>query len=209
MELSAEAQAERNSLIAERDAARAERDAQLAKEPPDETAAAKAGARVNKASRRIGDLQANEYMANFHSDYDRIYPPPAKSRSGDFDQVWRRFKIGKNGQKEYVDEVIIIEAKGGAGKLGVKEVNGQIVEQGTPPYYEAIRENMRSIDRDTFSALNRAGRSRTRYLLVHSPIESGSPSTATDILVDELDTVTRDNPAHAEPPRPEHNRRSS
>jgi hypothetical protein len=186
MKLSPEAEAERTSLIAERDRARAEREALLGKTPPDETGAAKVGARVNEASRRIGELHANEYMAKFHADYNRIYPPHGTgSRTGDFDQVWRRFKM-VNGREEYLDEIIIIEAKGGAGKLGVKNVKGQLVEQGTPAYYEAIVGNMQTIDADAYQALKDAGRSKTKYLLVHSPIESGAPSVADTILVDEF-----------------------
>jgi len=188
MELSPEGEVERDSLIRERDEARAKRDELRSGKPPDETGAAKQGAKVNEASRKIGDLHANEYMAKHHPDFDKIYPPPgAGSRSGDFDQVWRKFKI-VDGKKEYLDEVevIIIEAKGGAGKLGVKNVGKQVVEQGTEPYYNAIVGNMKRIDQDTYEALRLAGRDKTQYLLVHSPIESGAPSVADTILVDEF-----------------------
>ena len=132
-----------------------------------------------------GSRQLLISLQKFHSDYERIYPPPgAGSRSGDFDQVWRRYKM-VDGEKQFLDEVYIIEAKGGAGKLGVRMVDGKVVEQGTTEYYQAIRENMKSIDKATYNALI-ASKKNTRYILVHSPIVSGDPSVANTILTDEF-----------------------
>jgi hypothetical protein len=91
LELSSSVKQERQKLLAERDAARAERDLKL--KVGDEAAAGKARYKVNEASRKLGELHAEAYMAEKHPDFVKKYPPPgSKSRSGDFDQVWQRVK---------------------------------------------------------------------------------------------------------------------
>jgi hypothetical protein len=189
--------AERQKLIAERDAARAERDANLKKIPPDEVAAGKAGYKVNEASRQLGELHADAYMAQNHPEFKKVYPPAgAKSRSGDFDQVWVREK-GVPGQKDYIFEQIVIEAKGGASELGSRMAGEIRAQQGTKEYFDSIVASMLkgTPEMQAIAArLREAGPEGIRYLHVQVPIESGVASSVSSVHVSEFDLAPKAKP---------------
>jgi hypothetical protein len=182
---------ERNALLAERDAARVERDAALKKVPPDETGAGKARYKVNEASRKLGELHAEAYMKANYPDYELVYPPPgSKSRPGDFDQVWRKVKVLASGEKQYLLEHIVIEAKGGSSDLGSRMTGNIRAQQGTPEYFKAIVDLMAQGSPEMQKAaqgLKLAGDDGVKYLHVKVPIDGGPPSTVSSVVVGQFD----------------------
>jgi hypothetical protein len=182
---------ERKLLLAERDAARVERDTHLKKVPPDEALAGKASYKVNEASRKLGEMHAEAYMGQHHPDYVKVYPPAgAGSRSGDFDQVWQRTKTSATGEKEFVMEHIVIEAKGGSSPLGARQAGPIRAQQGTPEYFQSIIDSMKKGTpqmQDAALKLQAAGVGGVHYLHVKVPIESGATSDVTTVITREFD----------------------
>ncbi|HEX9718828.1 MAG TPA: hypothetical protein VGA59_03785, partial [Ramlibacter sp.] len=160
-------------LLAKRDKARADRDKALGK--GDEEAAAGHARDVNEASRQLGEEHAKAYMKEKYPDFEQLYPsdPTKPSRAGDFDQVWVKYGKNKRGKKVVV-QVIVIEAKGGAGTLGTRKAGGLVVQQGTGAYFESIIASMEkgTPEMNRIAAMLKALKpSEIEYKLVIAPIE--------------------------------------
>lgn len=160
-------------LLAKRDKARSERDKALGK--GDEEAAAARARDVNEASRQLGEEHAKAYMKEKYPDFEQLYPsdPSKPSRSGDFDQVWVKYGKNKSGKKVVV-QVVVIEAKGGSGRLTTRKAGPLVVQQGTGAYFESI---IASMEKGTPEMAKIAATLKTlkpsdiEYKLVRAPID--------------------------------------
>jgi hypothetical protein len=150
--------AQRKQLIAQRDALEALQAQRKLTEAESEQLSKLYG-RITDRSRLMGEAAADE----MYKSAERVYPKsPKPSTSGDFDRV---YKVG--------DEYHVVEAKGGAGQLGTRNIGGAVAEQGTPQYLEDIIRNMRKNPAtrqlaDELAEAQRAG--KLKYVLVRAPI---------------------------------------
>lgn len=160
-------------LLDARDAARRARDKALGK--GDEEAAAQHAAKVNEASRQIGEEHSRAYMKEKYPDFEQMYPkdPTKPSRAGDFDQVWVKYGKNKSGKKVVI-QVIVIEAKGGSARLGTRKAGALVVQQGTGAYFESILQSMEkgTPEMNKVAAMIRGLKpSEVEYKLVAAPVE--------------------------------------
>ena len=131
---------------------------------------------VVEASRDIGELAAQEYMAQRHPEYVQEKLGTGSQRDV-FDQVYT-YTDPETG----VEKFIIVEAKGGKSPLGSRRVHGggKRAEQGTREYFDEIVAKMTSSENPD---IRRVGEKLTlvenpeevvKYLHVETAIEKGS-----------------------------------
>ena len=72
------------------------------------------------------------------------------------------------------DEFIIIEAKGGQGKLTSKMINNKSYEQGTREYLESTVGNIEDADlmEEIDDAIKNIAGPKVKYMLVEQPVDS-------------------------------------
>ena len=175
-----------DGLLKERDKARKARD--TARDAGDEVTAGQQGAKVNEASRQLGEAHAEAYMRENFPDFERTYPtdPDKPSRSGDFDQVWVKYAKGKGGTQVAV-EVIIIEAKGGTSPLGARKTEGGVIaQQGTGAYYDSIAAVMGKGTPEmqrVADILSTIDPNKVSYKVVRTPIEMISGAKPKSVVV--------------------------
>jgi hypothetical protein len=185
LKLSAADKKKIDALLAERDKAIAARD--KANDAGRVEEAGQWGAKVNEASRQLGETHAEAYMRDKYPGFAREYPkdPTKPSRAGDFDQVWVRRKAGLGGK--IVVEVVIIEAKGGASRLGARKYDGLLVEQGSGAYFKSIVQNMAENGTDEMRKLAllvaRTDPKNIVYKVVRAPVEK-SPAGSVVLKVE-------------------------
>ncbi|MEP6859865.1 MAG: hypothetical protein ABJE66_04550 [Deltaproteobacteria bacterium] len=157
--------AQRKKLIAERNTLQALEDAGTIGEK-DAKRLSEVRGQINDKSRLLGEAAADELYKT-----DPVYPKtPKGSASGDFDRV---YKVG--------DEYHVVEAKGGASRLGTRTVGGEVVEQGTSKYLDDIIANMsknpetKQLAKDLDLA-RKAG--KVKYVLVRAPIDTEAGAAA-------------------------------
>ncbi|MFN9212478.1 MAG: hypothetical protein ACK6DI_16725, partial [Betaproteobacteria bacterium] len=174
-----------DALLAERDKAIAARD--KANDAGRVEEAGQWGTKVNEASRQLGETHAEAYMRDKYPGFAREYPkdPTKPSRAGDFDQVWVRRTAGRGGK--IVVEVVIIEAKGGASRLGARKYDGLLVEQGSGAYFKSIVQNMAENGTDEMRKLAllvaRTDPKNIVYKVVRAPVEK-SPAGSVVLKVE-------------------------
>jgi hypothetical protein len=126
-------------------------------------------------------------MRDKYPGFAREYPkdPTKPSRAGDFDQVWVRRTAGRGGK--IVVEVVIIEAKGGASRLGARKYDGLLVEQGSGAYFKSIVQNMAENGTDEMRKLAllvaRTDPKNIVYKVVRAPVEK-SPAGSVVLKVE-------------------------
>jgi hypothetical protein len=137
--------------------------------------------KINEQSRQLGEHAAEGVMSGKGH---KLYPlGKTHSTSGDFDQVW---KVG--------DEFHIVEAKGGSGPLGSRQVSeGVRAQQGTIEYAKSIIDNMikngatpeiRKLGREMEAAL---ASGKVKYVLVRASVATeGGAAVLRDIKVSEF-----------------------
>ena len=121
-------------------------------------------AAMRGASEQLGELAGQAYAARelVPRGFERL-PLPAH-QANNFDQVY--FNPGTG-------EVVVLECKGGAGRLGTRfGRQGERVEQGTRGYVEAIVEALESTHTNVANKMDRALKKRMlRYLEVRQGIK--------------------------------------
>jgi len=115
---------------------------------------------IGQVSEKIGVQAGIDYMSDFHPDFELAQIP--QSGKGEFDLI---FKKG--------DKYIIIETKGGQGKLGNKMVGEQRFSQGTRKYAQGTTTTMKDkgLAEDLALAL---GEDDVRYFYVEQKINTDS-----------------------------------
>ncbi len=170
------------ALLDERDLARKARD--KARDNGEEAKAAKIGAEVNEASRKIGEAHAEAYMREKYPGFELGYPEPGKpSRSGDFDQVWVKFG---DKAKTVVIEVVVIEAKGGSSPLGSRMVDGLRAQQGSGLYFKSIVTAMHEgtpAMQKAAGFIDSVAPDKVQFKLVRAPIEMSEGAKPSSVVV--------------------------
>ncbi len=142
---------------------------------------------VNTQSRLIGEQAAEHYVSTKYPDAVlelRWGGASSKSKSGDFDQIWRISGKGLDG----MDLWLVVEAKGGIGELGNRTVElGIRAQQGSPEYFSKIIQTMAENGASEQVALDLQDafeRGAVHYLLAKTPIDTvqGSDNSVTSQL---------------------------
>lgn len=135
-----------DDVFAKREAARARRDVLEAKARSGTLSDAEKAeltakrAEINESSRILGERAGDAFVARDFPGAEKLYPPAgAPSRSGDFDAVYRA-KDPATG----ADVLVVVEAKGGSGRLIDRDVGGGVrAEQGSVQYLDFIVQEMK------------------------------------------------------------------
>jgi hypothetical protein len=151
-----------DAVIKERETARAERD--KFGDPKSEGFRA-AEQRMRDASEKLGNL-ASDWVMKKEFGAEPLFTGEGNRK---FDKVY----VGKNG------EIYIVEAKGGSGRLGIKQGTGafksKIVEQGTKAYRDqTVTEMSQSGVKEQVDAAEKILKAgdKVRYLQIDQPINS-------------------------------------
>jgi phage-related protein len=181
-----------DTLLEERDRARARRDA-LAETNPNSPEWKQAHTDVIKASEGIGDLGA---AVSVRKQFPGPPPPlridpGAGAGAGEFDQVWRVT------DKDGVERLVVVEAKGGSSTLGSRMTDGGLrAQQGTREYFESIINVLENSENEALRKLASELKgldpvAGIRYLHARAPItkDAAGRSVSDLILVREFDIL--------------------
>jgi len=132
---------------------------------------AEARHQVSQESMRIGQLMADSWVRERYPNARLLHGGVGSaSRPGDFDAVY--LVSQGEGQRPLI---LIVEAKGGAGTLGTRQVGGRREQQGTRAYMLEIARLMAmdpNVSAQTQGMMDavQTGNADVRYVLIEAPI---------------------------------------